>query len=137
MYATRPQNTTSINELPDLEELDGMGSNLIEEVDPKYQKFIKNPHSPPMESGMIPPPHQVERPYQPSNYQPMGGGGLEQITDFKELQAHTPSCLDVCSHVMSCPICSKFYNNDKTLYIMAIVILTIICVILLKKVLDV
>jgi hypothetical protein len=49
----------------------------------------------------------------------------------------TPSCLDVAEHIANCPICSKFYNNDKTIYIIAIVILSIICLLLLKKVLNV
>ncbi len=49
----------------------------------------------------------------------------------------TPSCLDVAEHIANCPICCKFYNNDKTIYIIAIVILSIVCLLLLKKVLDV
>jgi hypothetical protein len=49
----------------------------------------------------------------------------------------SPSCLDVAEHVSKCPICSKFYNTDKTIYIIAIITLTIICILLLKKVLDV
>ena len=53
-----------------------------------------------------------------------------------EMPDNTPSCLDVAEHIANCPICSKFYNNDKTLYIVAIVILAVICVILLKKVID-
>ena len=43
-------------------------------------------------------------------------------------------CLDVSSHIENCPICSKFYNTDKTIYIITIVILIIICFILLKKI---
>jgi hypothetical protein len=46
------------------------------------------------------------------------------------------SCLDVAGHIENCPICSKFYNNDKSVYIIAIVILLIMSIILLKKVLD-
>jgi hypothetical protein len=38
--------------------------------------------------------------------------------------------------VGSCPICSRFYHNDNTVYIIAIVILSIICILLLKRVLD-
>ena len=49
----------------------------------------------------------------------------------------TPSCLDVAEHIANCPICSKFYSTDKTIYIIAIVILSIICILLLKKVLDI
>lgn len=48
-----------------------------------------------------------------------------------------PSCLDVADHIENCPICSKLYKDDKTVYLIAIVVLAIICIILLKKVLDV
>ncbi len=46
-------------------------------------------------------------------------------------------CIDVAEHISSCPICSKFYNVDKTPYILAIVILSIVCIILLKRVLSI
>jgi hypothetical protein len=46
------------------------------------------------------------------------------------------SCLDFANHVKGCPICSKFYNTDKTPYIIAIVILSIVCLLLLRKVLN-
>ena len=32
------------------------------------------------------------------------------------------SCLEIAGHVQECPICSKFYNNDKTVYIIVIII---------------
>ena len=47
------------------------------------------------------------------------------------------NCIDVANHIQSCPICSKFYNNDKTLYILAIIILSIVCLLLMKKVLNI
>ena len=46
------------------------------------------------------------------------------------------NCLEIAEHVQNCPICSKFYNTDKTIYIVSIVLLALICVILLKKILD-
>lgn len=49
---------------------------------------------------------------------------------------NSPSCLDFAEHCANCPICSKFYNTDKTIYIIAIVVLLVICLILLKKVLE-
>ena len=47
------------------------------------------------------------------------------------------NCLDINEHITKCPICSKFYNTDLTIYIIVIVILCIICLILLKKVLKI
>lgn len=46
------------------------------------------------------------------------------------------NCLDVCSHIASCPLCSKFYHNDNTLLIIIIVALLILVVILTRKVLN-
>jgi hypothetical protein len=135
MYAVHPQNTTSIDDLPELEELENPTSikqpngNFPEETN-KYTKFIRGGHAPPPESGMIP---LIPRP----------GIGMEDVQhsehDIKliNMPENTPSCLDVCAHIMNCPICSKFYNNDKTAYMIAIAVLAIVCILLLKKVLDV
>lgn len=48
----------------------------------------------------------------------------------------TPSCLDIHSHITNCPICSKFFKNDNSVYIISIIILSVICILLLKKVLN-
>ena len=56
---------------------------------------------------------------------------LENFSDYRRL-----NCLDVANHIKSCPICSRFYDNDKTIYVVAIIILVIICIILMKKVLE-
>lgn len=53
-----------------------------------------------------------------------------------DMPKNSPSCLDVAEHIMNCPLCSKFYHNDNTIYIITIVVLVIIVVLLLKKVLD-
>lgn len=45
-------------------------------------------------------------------------------------------CIDVARHIKNCPICIKFYDNDRSLYIIIIIILAIICIILLKKLLE-
>lgn len=46
------------------------------------------------------------------------------------------TCLDVANHIQNCPICSKFYENDKSMYIVIIIILLIMCIILVKKLID-
>jgi hypothetical protein len=53
------------------------------------------------------------------------------------MNTNQPSCIDVNLHISDCPICSRFYNNDCSLYIIAIVVLAIICVLLLKRVLKI
>ena len=56
---------------------------------------------------------------------------LESFSEHRKL-----NCIDVANHIKSCPICSKFYENDKTMYIVAIIILVVLCIILMKKVLE-
>ena len=46
------------------------------------------------------------------------------------------SCMEIARHVKNCPICSKFYDNDKSVYIISIILLVIFCIILLKKIID-
>ena len=45
------------------------------------------------------------------------------------------SCIEIAKHIKSCPICSKFYDTDKSLYIIVIILLLIFCILLLKKIL--
>lgn len=48
-----------------------------------------------------------------------------------------PSCLDVSMHHADCPVCSKIYKCDKAVYLVIIAILTIVCILLMKKVLNI
>lgn len=43
------------------------------------------------------------------------------------------TCPDVFEHISKCPICSKIYNQDKTIYILFIIVLSVIILILLKQ----
>ena len=65
-----------------------------------------------------------------TNYVPQSYQSLEGYT-HREL-----SCIEVANHIRSCPICSKIYDNDKSVYIIIIVILVIVCAILFKKVIE-
>ena len=47
------------------------------------------------------------------------------------------SCLDINSHIVKCPICSKFFKPNVTIYIIIIAVLIIICLLMLKKCLNV
>jgi hypothetical protein len=157
MYAQNKRNVTMIDDLPDLEDLEsrpgmygggnpnmmGVGQHTpFQNQGPtgglpeKFNKFIRTGMPrPPNESGManyggrqqqqqqqqqqqefFKPPQQQEAPNRP----PVG----------------SPTCLEIADHVGACPICSRFYIKDNTVYIIAIVILAIICILLLKKVLN-
>jgi hypothetical protein len=113
-------------------------------TDFRFEKYERKPepriqeYSPPS-----PPPHiqpysenfeknksseQIESPYE--SYIDFNRQGYNKGQKYL-------SCIDVCNHVNSCPVCSRFYNNDKTVYIIIIVLLSIITVICFKKILNI
>jgi|ERR1700677_4573779 hypothetical protein len=145
-------NRTYLSDLPDLEDLESGGggyngnnkggyANVGQPERQEYQqpsgpdnykKFIRNTqgHAPP-ESGM-------------GNMSNMGNGmqGPQQAPppEFFEQPQHVmtngPNCMDIHSHVQNCPICSRFFKNDSSIYIIAITVLAIVCILLLKRVLN-
>jgi len=159
------KNATPIDMLPELEDLEReqrYGVNFGESV--KYQpgisggsyatnatypgaamvptgeaerigRFIRGGHTTPIEAGML--PNQVQPDINMTNK--YGTYIEKEETSIRKynLPADSPSCINVAEHISLCPICSKFYNNDKTVYIIAIVVLSVICILLMKKVLDV
>jgi len=158
MKYSNGQNVTSINTiLPELEDIDDSYSGLenntrcirnhtkvipsLSGMNPQLDQRYK-PEVVPSLSGMNP---QLEQRYKPEiienqttemYYTPFHHPHeKEEIKKF-HMPIGTPSCLDVAEHIANCPLCSKFYSTDKTIYIVAIVALSIICILLLKKVLD-
>lgn len=120
-------NVTMLEDLPDV---GGGGMDMGNILPPdhmnKYNSHIRNSHmAPHQQAGM-------------SSY---GGGGFVQENYHQPQQFHmppnTPTCIEIAEHVQACPICSKFYKNDNSVYIVAIIVLAIICILLMKKVLDV
>lgn len=156
------QNVTPISELPDLDDLEmeegyggqygggqqGGGGNystvdtysgaqmLPPDQASRFGKLIRKNHEVPAEAGMDPyshhhqPIHHIHEPMLPVEQQD------NQLTTYN-MPNNTPTCIDVATHIANCPICSKFYNNDKTMYVIAIIVLSIMCILLLKKVLDI
>ena len=49
---------------------------------------------------------------------------------------HELSCMTVANHIKECPICSRFYNCDNSMYIVCVVLLIIVCIILLKRIIE-
>ena len=158
------QKFTMIDDLPDLDDLEGppphqRAVNRGQIRKPRYpgaamlptgqgdrfSKFIRQAHAMPHAAGMSNrgPPGPPTHGYMPPHLIPQ-----DEIETYEEpekpienvkkysMPEGTPSCLDVAEHVTNCPICSKFYNDDKTIYIIAIIVLAVICMLLLKKVLD-
>lgn len=157
-----PGTVTYIDDLPDIDDLDGMGGGpggyhgqydsaygkghqaydraygrpVQEPSHEQLQSKVRQFHVPPQEAGMsiVPvrknvsnvPPHQQEQYIPPQS---------QHATTM--MPTDTNSCLAIAEHVKDCPICSKFYKNDNTVYIIVIVVLAIICILLLKRVLDI
>ena len=149
-YNNNVQQVTPIDFLSDLEDLES-GNHMKNQSSPnphqdnKYKKYIRNEnHKFSNHAGMNaqPPPPPPTQPYYnniPSYTPEIYGNQNNQEKGIKtfNMPINTPSCLDVAEHIANCPICSKFYNTDKTIYIISIVVLAIICLLLLKKILDI
>lgn len=158
------QRVTMIDDLPNLDDLEGggPGSNgpggyrtmtmptdrgdnfpnqggLPPGIGESYQKYLRGSHKPmSKQSGMyaetydamqVAPP-QILAP--PQVMEPMVFADSGPKYDPQQY-----NCIDIANHIQSCPICSRFYANDRTVYIIAIVVLTIVCLLLLKRVLNV
>jgi hypothetical protein len=158
MYGQK-RNITYIEDLPELEDLELGGSHNKNNMIPqKYQKFIRPSGAlpPPPQSGMgtnqaqssyhtmSPPPHHGHHMPTPQQHIPHLKRNMispemshSHNRDFREgFSNNQPTCLEIAKHIENCPICSKFYKRDNSLYIIAIIILSIICILLLKKVLN-
>ena len=154
-YNNVVQKVTPIEFLSDLEELESGNhmTNHKSEIlstnqQDKYKKYIRNEsHTIAPQAGMNPVPTQKQQQQQYNtndahnhSYTPeIYGTQIIHENGFKKfnMPPNSPSCLDIAEHIANCPICSKFYNTDKTFYIIAIIVQAIICVLLLKKILDI
>jgi hypothetical protein len=92
-----------------------------------------------MPNGMMPNGMMPNGMPQPSvhNLPPVVSLEPEEEKSVYERLKGTPSCLEIADHVSLCPICSRFYRTDSTIYVIAIVLLAIICILLLKRVLNI
>ena len=145
-YSNNSQNVTPIEMLPELEDLEkgsddrvfSHGSSILPpEQSDKFRKYIRQTHPISSHSGMI--QNNKFRSNQSPGQERYGMqiGEEQQPLKTFNMPPNTPSCLDVAEHIANCPICSKFYNTNNTIYIIAIIVLSIICILLLKKVLDI
>jgi hypothetical protein len=142
-YMRTPPYTTSIDDLPELSDLERQGPHPMQSAtkdlgrgDIDVGKYIRGSGSMmPSESGMM--PHLPSQMTQEGFSQPHIIEPLNDEPRITRMPSNSPDCITIHDHVVSCPICKVFYNNDKTVYIIAISVLAIICILLLKKVMDV
>lgn len=123
-------NITMIDDLPNLEDIENKQHFQSNDrpVEPQYQKFIRGSYHNNPSSGMI-----------PYNDRPIHQNLREQYNEdiVNEPAEKVLNCVDISNHVQGCPICSRFYHSDKTIYIIVIVLLSIVCLLLLKRILNV
>jgi hypothetical protein len=144
------KNVTFIDDLFDVSSIQ-TPSNYMDEVNNErdsYQSQIQSKHirkhkdaSYGMNGGMqndffpLPPPTQIYQPQQ-IYQQP------QQIYQHQPQQIYPHqfsediSCITIANHVKECPICSRFYNNDHSIYIISIILLIIVCILLVKKIIE-
>ena len=77
---------------------------------------------------------QNHKVYNPENFRDTEN---EYYEPYEKLSDSTScSCPDVLKHAEECNVCSKLYKYDKTPFWLAIIFLTIICILLFKRVLE-
>jgi hypothetical protein len=139
---------TNINDLPDIMEIDN--TQPIQQQ-PHYMKYDNMPNLEQRQvpegikkmirpsqvinpdagmtsynNQMQPPPQQAPQPIPISS---------EIVDNRKEMNPlYDITCLQIAMHVKNCPICSNVYKSDSTIYILIIVILSILSLLLIKKI---
>ena len=68
--------------------------------------------------------------------QPRYNMNMQHPVPLQEKYIEEISCMTVANHIKDCPICSKFYNCDNSMYIVCIALLIIVCIILLKRIIE-
>lgn len=118
------ETVTFLENLPPMVEQSDRQSNRQSERQIR-ERFIRNDHRLDAHSGM----------------------GQMDIYHRREQYEHTPSpppqppvaatCMDMLQHSKDCPLCRRMYAQDNTVYLIIIALLTIFCILLLKKVLNI
>lgn len=104
------------------------------QLGPKARQNLNRAHI--MEAPKPAPEQEPPMTYQQHPALPVNSAQMSNYT----LEGYMPTpqfnCLDVAAHIQKCPLCSKFYDNDRSMYWAAIVLLSIACLYLLKRVMD-
>jgi hypothetical protein len=151
-------NVTMIDDLPSLDDLEGnSGLSMIPSDNAnQINKFIRNGYQPPQEAGMNTKQQQQQQQQQQHKQQqhqqhqqqhqqqqqlPVYEAQPQEIQFYEQpkFAKHIEhlSCISVAEHANNCIVCSRLYNNDRTGYVIVIILLAIICILLLKRVLNV
>jgi hypothetical protein len=142
------KNVTFIEDLVDVDTFSPSQENTERE---QYQNQVQKRHIRPtdknnymiaMNGGNYPDLYEPEFDFRPRTVQPpptyyqQPPPPPSPPMTYQQQQPDELSCMTVSNHIKDCPICSKFYNCDNSVYIVCIVLLIIICIILLKKIIE-
>ena len=155
----KPMKVTFIDDLPELEDVEHQAprismQNSNPQIDDKFKKYIRSDSIPHENSGMVAPQQQYHNQHhhmaqEQPRLNPIHLNHMYQIpsSDDGNLQHYMQrdqqplklqlSCVDIAEHVQNCPVCGKLYKNDNTMYMGIIAILVILCILLIKRVLEV
>lgn len=131
-----------LQDLPTLDELENTpnfpqhGAGLPPGEAEKYGHYVRPARRMMPEAGMSrmgPPQNAQQPPSQPIEHVPQVPQNMGPMVPH-HLRIN---CIDIANHLQDCPLCSKFYDNNKTVYIIVIIVLVIVCLLLLKRVLNV
>ena len=108
------------------------------------RKFLRENHNPLPQSGMSSSDYmqmQQQQQQQQNNQRLREEVQNYQQPSYVQEQPRyrsdsEPSCLDINGHIENCPLCKKFYKQDKTIYLIIIAILSVLCVLMVKKILN-
>jgi FtsZ-interacting cell division protein YlmF len=123
---------TMINDLPELDEYDV----------PTYSSVRKHQHVPPQQDYQEPqyyshpPQQQYQAPPPQQQYQAPPPQQQYQESPFSRIAPEDIPCASIAKHVESCPICSRYYQQDVSQYIIIIIALLIFNIYLLRKLLN-
>lgn len=155
-----PSNVTMIDELPTLDDMESYHSQTYDQemadrtlYNDQAKSKIRNTHMPPPESGMMAGYDYPTNGFSRENYHSMNHSqdmyssmqqsqqpmqqSLMDMTSYPQETTSNVTCVEIAEHVKNCPVCKRLYNPDNTLYIIVIVILAIVCILLIKRILDV
>lgn len=96
----------------------------------------------------IPKPNEVIEQYEPqgneggrddemeSPIHPMFNKPIKPFYDKNHSKYLGMNCRDIFLHIQHCPICSQFFSCNKSMFIIIIIVLIIVCGILLKRIMS-
>ena len=92
------------------------------------------PHGPPHDHHHGPPHDHHHGP--PHNTMHNKESYATPIMYEMPMNHHNHSCMNISDHIQNCRICSRYYDTDKTIYLVVIVILLVIIALLIRKILN-